>query len=145
MSDYSEKLKHPKWQRKRLEIMKRDKFKCRHCGDTETTLNVHHLRYCGNPWEADNDDLLTVCEDCHTLSEFLKTSSSPDKPIQIYKNINIAGDKLFIYSTLDSIAIFIFNKDLTLKVWERFGHPVMSEITKFLHKNIKKIEQKWPE
>ena len=29
MSDYVEKLKDPRWQRKRLEIMQRDGFRCR--------------------------------------------------------------------------------------------------------------------
>jgi 5-methylcytosine-specific restriction endonuclease McrA len=31
---YSELLKSPKWQKKRLEIMSRDKFTCKKCGDT---------------------------------------------------------------------------------------------------------------
>jgi len=31
MSTYAEKLKHPLWQRKRLEILNRDGFKCAQC------------------------------------------------------------------------------------------------------------------
>ena len=31
--NYSEQLKSPKWQKKRLEIMQRDKFTCQLCGD----------------------------------------------------------------------------------------------------------------
>lgn len=42
---YSEQLKHPKWQKKRLEILKRDKWKCKKCKDDTTTLNVHHKEY----------------------------------------------------------------------------------------------------
>ena len=45
VSDYSMKLKNPKWQRRKAEIMLRDNFTCQICGDTETTLNVHHIRY----------------------------------------------------------------------------------------------------
>lgn len=63
---YSEKLKHPLWQKKRLEIMQRDNWACRKCGANEITLNVHHLKYSGgNPWETPNESLLTLCEQCH--------------------------------------------------------------------------------
>jgi 5-methylcytosine-specific restriction endonuclease McrA len=39
---YSEKLTHPKWQRKRLEILNRDGFKCVLCGNEEMQLQIHH-------------------------------------------------------------------------------------------------------
>ena len=42
---YSEKLKNPKWQKKRLEILNRDNFTCIKCGDKETTLQIHHFKY----------------------------------------------------------------------------------------------------
>lgn len=63
--NYSEKLKDPRWQKKRLEIMSRDDFKCKWCFNDEKTLNVHHLKYHGDPWETPNDMLITLCEDCH--------------------------------------------------------------------------------
>jgi hypothetical protein len=62
---YSEKLRDPRWQRKRLEIMQRDDFTCLACGDKNTTLNVHHLQYAGNPWDAKDESLETLCEPCH--------------------------------------------------------------------------------
>jgi hypothetical protein len=67
MSVYSEKFKDPMWQKKRLEIMSRDEFKCVICGDDKKTLNVHHCYYIFglNPWEYSNDVLITLCEDCH--------------------------------------------------------------------------------
>lgn len=67
MSEYSEKLKNPKWQKRRLEIMKRDNFTCRFCGNKDETLNVHHVYYFGNmdPWEADDGQLITLCESYH--------------------------------------------------------------------------------
>lgn len=69
MNDYSELLKHPKWQKKRLEILTRDSYQCQCCFDRETTLVVHHKRYDRNknPWEYDNSDLITLCEDCHKI------------------------------------------------------------------------------
>ena len=67
MSNYSELLKDPRWQKKRLDIFNRDKFKCRSCEDTKKTLHVHHLYYDYKlkPWEYSDDDLVTLCEDCH--------------------------------------------------------------------------------
>lgn len=63
---YFEKLKDPRWQKKRLEIMERDSFTCRDCGATEKTLNVHHCYYAkGGPWETASKFLLTLCEQCH--------------------------------------------------------------------------------
>lgn len=63
---YAEKLKDPRWQRKRLEIMQRDDFTCTQCKDKTSTLHVHHKRYTGkNPWDYDNADLTTICENCH--------------------------------------------------------------------------------
>jgi hypothetical protein len=62
---YSEKLRDPRWQKKRLEILQRDNFKCRICNDTESELQVHHLSYANDPWEIDNWYLVTLCKDCH--------------------------------------------------------------------------------
>lgn len=64
---YREQLAHPNWQRKRLEIMKRDDFQCCMCGDDETTLHVHHKQYVKGrmAWEYPSEELVTLCEDCH--------------------------------------------------------------------------------
>lgn len=62
---YSEKLKDPRWQRKRLEILQRDDWACQCCRDKASTLQVHHKQYHGNPWDAPDDSLETLCEECH--------------------------------------------------------------------------------
>ena len=67
---YSEELKSPKWQRKRLEVLNRDNFTCCLCGDTETELHVHHLKYNGKPYESDIQDLETLCWVCHNYNTF---------------------------------------------------------------------------
>jgi hypothetical protein len=66
---YSEKLKDPRWQKKRLEIFERDKWMCQKCLNKDLTLHVHHLWYLNNkePWEYDNDLLLTLCTSCHDV------------------------------------------------------------------------------
>lgn len=71
---YSEKLRDPRWQKKRLEIFNRDDFKCLSCGSKEKTLHVHHGIYkkgC-EPWEYENDSLHTLCEDCHGFREAME-------------------------------------------------------------------------
>jgi 5-methylcytosine-specific restriction endonuclease McrA len=64
---YSEQLKDPRWQRKRLEVMQRDEFKCCECGSTSKTLHVHHRYYVSHryPWEYPNFCYRTVCDECH--------------------------------------------------------------------------------
>jgi len=67
---YSEKLTDPRWQRKRLEILSRDGFKCLECGDTKKTLHVHHKTYQSglDPWSYPDDNFRTLCKDCHSQS-----------------------------------------------------------------------------
>ena|ERR1700749_4848992 len=65
---YAKKLASPKWQQRRLEIMNRDNWTCRHCGDTTTQLEVHHIDYWENkqPWDYHENMLITVCRKCHS-------------------------------------------------------------------------------
>ncbi len=67
-SPYSEKLKDRRWQQKRIRILERDDYKCRDCAGGEF-LNVHHCYYKGEPWEVDDDLLLTLCRNCHALRQ----------------------------------------------------------------------------
>lgn len=78
---YAEKLKNPRWQKRRLYVMERDEWKCRVCGETKETLNVHHLQYGKEPWDVPDDWLLTVCHRCHKYIETLQKNYirfSPD-------------------------------------------------------------------
>ena len=65
-TSYSEKLRDPRWQKKRLGVMERDGFACRDCGDSEKSLQVHHCFYAkGDPWLTEDRFLMTLCCDCH--------------------------------------------------------------------------------
>jgi hypothetical protein len=68
--DYKELLKDGRWQVKKTQIMQRDNFTCRMCGAKAadgTTLNVHHIQYRrdAKPWEYEDCELVTLCENCH--------------------------------------------------------------------------------
>lgn len=53
--------------------MQRDNFTCQCCGDETTELNVHHKRYDATlrVWEYDNNELVTICEHCHSFLHYL--------------------------------------------------------------------------
>jgi len=70
---YQEKLKDPRWQKKRLKIFERDSWTCKYCSSKDKALHIHHLFYIPNeePWETNEGFLLTICEDCHAaIREF---------------------------------------------------------------------------
>jgi 5-methylcytosine-specific restriction endonuclease McrA len=71
MSNYSELLKDPRWQRVRLKILERDKWQCQGCGEKEKTLHVHHKFYQVGfmPWDYNDEILITLCEECHLSEE----------------------------------------------------------------------------
>lgn len=70
---YLEKLKDPRWQKKRLEILERDEWTCQYCESKEKTLHVHHLRYFNaDPWDCDPVYLITTCADCHEYESVVR-------------------------------------------------------------------------
>lgn len=66
---YSEKLRDPRWQKKRLECLERGQWTCEDCGNKEKTLHVHHGRYDKDkdPWEYEPAAYHVLCENCHDL------------------------------------------------------------------------------
>jgi hypothetical protein len=64
---YSEKLKDPRWQRRRLEVLQYYNFFCDQCGDDKTELHVHHRVYIKGrePWDYPIQMLRAVCKPCH--------------------------------------------------------------------------------
>ena len=68
---YFEKLKDPRWQKKRLAILERDNWSCQQCGANESTLHIHHRVYRRGkePWEIEDRLLVTLCESCHEVEK----------------------------------------------------------------------------
>lgn len=103
---YIEKLRDPRWQKMRLEILSRDEWKCQICGDNESTLNVHHRWYerGSEPWEAKPEALVTLCESCHQH----ETDARPDEESELLRSIKkkfFAFELCQIVKILDAMPI----------------------------------------
>ncbi len=66
---YWQQLKDPRWQQKRLEILKRANFSCECCSDKPEgeALEIHHKYYQKGlmAWEYPNNSLACFCHGCH--------------------------------------------------------------------------------
>ena len=105
MIDYSEQIKSPKWQRKRLEILTRDNFECTACGATDKPLHVHHKKYIAGRdyWDYPDELLVTLCEDCHRKlhgKEELEKTPNPPRPVLHKPKPRSAKMKKIFYKTL---------------------------------------------
>jgi hypothetical protein len=67
MNIYQDKLKDPRWQRKRLEVFQSADWRCQLCGETEKPLHAHHCYYQKrrDPWDYPPGAIIALCEDCH--------------------------------------------------------------------------------
>jgi 5-methylcytosine-specific restriction endonuclease McrA len=67
MTKYLEKLKDPRWEKKRLEILYRDNNICQQCGDSGN--QIHHKEYLmgREPWDYPDEYLITLCHECHQI------------------------------------------------------------------------------
>ena len=96
---YSDKLRDPRWQKKRLEILNRDNWECKSCFDNVSTLHIHHQYYLPKtePWDHPDTCLITLCEDCHKQETI-------DKGIAVSMLIRAMGDKRFLSMDIERLA-----------------------------------------
>lgn len=125
MSTYSDLLKDPRWQKKRLKVLERDEFCCRSCGDGENTLHVHHCYYKkGNaPWEYQLESLVTLCKECHK-----------DESAMFYEEKNLLSEVLSSKGLLGSHLNELSHAFLNLKISTCDDYSV-SAISWFLSQN----------
>jgi len=144
---YSEKLQHPLWQKKRLEILNRDKFSCVLCGDKETTLHIHHKSYLRGkePWDCDNDNLETLCKHCHSVVEFFKLKNelvvyiSKVSYEQDYQCLEVVT-KPGIYRERVLYKLYINDGEISISV--RVNEVHLSDLLKLIEKtdHLKSVE-----
>ena len=69
----NEKIKHWGYQQgfnygyssRRSAILHRDNYTCQCCGKKNCRLEVHHIKFKSNGGTDDEENLITLCEDCH--------------------------------------------------------------------------------
>jgi 5-methylcytosine-specific restriction endonuclease McrA len=85
--NYAAERLDPRWQKKRLEIMQRDAFKCTDCCDEKSTLNVHHRYYVKNRevWDYPNFALVTLCAECHSTAH-VKRADDEESAISAWED-----------------------------------------------------------
>ncbi len=64
---YAEQLRHPNWQKRRLERLSLANWECEGCCTKDITLHVHHKQYIKGrmAWEYSDGELAVWCENCH--------------------------------------------------------------------------------
>lgn len=117
--EYLAKLRDPRWQKKRLQIMQRDEFTCQKCFDSTTTLNVHHNFYQKNtePWDYPDFALVTFCAECHK-EETDNRRQEEEILLQVCREMGLHSSGLNgLYCALNAIGrypVFIDNWDCEL-------------------------------
>jgi len=98
MMKYHEQLKHPLWQRKRLEVMQYHGFVCQECGAKDQELNVHHPFYRRGAmiWDYGFGELQCLCSKCHKYAHTL------DEKIKFGLSILSHSDKQTILGLIES-------------------------------------------
>ena len=72
--NYIEKLRDPRWQRRRLAVLERAGWRCEGCGTNHVNLQIHHGFYerDADPWDYPDGALFCVCDSCHERAEAVR-------------------------------------------------------------------------
>lgn len=78
--EYSKKLSHPKWQKRRLERLSEENFSCQICNNENEELHVHHLYYDKDKdvWEYPNKALIVLCKTHHDYEHSIEMDVKND-------------------------------------------------------------------
>jgi len=122
MSSYAEKLKDPRWRKRRCEIIELKGNACTDCGCSGESepLQVHHLHYLRGhePWEYADDYLIPVCDSCHYNRQTIEAEAKEEIALAFGQS-NIWG----IYSLMKALRYRrgIGSSDLDLIIKELVG------------------------
>lgn len=124
MSRYSDKLKDPRWQKRRLEILDRDNWSCVNCGWEKEELNVHHKWYDDGvePWDHVDECLVTLCKKCHKMEHENKDHYEKILLLSLYSSGLLVSDLLDLALSLSSIHGDELKKVVTLHERKQGAH-----------------------
>ena len=113
---YSDLLKDPRWQKKRLAILERDGWKCRACGDGEETLHVHHCYYEASrePWDYPDKSLVVLCESCHESEKSEREEYAKYLQFRMGQHGYLADDILCLADVVNMLEGGLENKNYTV-------------------------------
>lgn len=136
---YSEKLKDPRWQKKRLEVLEVAEWSCALCQDSESTLHVHHKQYIKGrePWEYDDNQLVVLCESCHH-----EEHQGEDILMDVISRLPLDGMKwidrnkaAFLIAGVMGLENFEFS-DVSKKAWFYAGLRVQDQVDELFQEFI---------
>lgn len=136
---YAEQLKHPNWQRKRLEMLDAAGWTCDRCDAADVTLHVHHKSYFKGrmAWEYSGEELQVLCEDCHSLEH---------KKRELLDRLLIPGDDGYdrIELAIGLLAGFL---DMQLALQGEFADDCRKFSREFVFGEMAGLlgEQSWPQ
>jgi hypothetical protein len=135
---YTEQLRDPRWQRKRLEVMQRDDFACVTCKDVTTELHIDHKFYIkgASPWEYPDDALQTLCRNCHEIKSEIEGSIKVKIPSSgaVAKRWTGYGRAVFLAAVWASKAVL---KAQVMRLYERGRLPAGSVERIFTKRGLK--------
>ena len=147
---YADQIKDPRWQKKRLEILKRDEFTCQQCGNKELTLHVHHKHYNKGAkiWEYENWELTTLCENCHSekhnkkeiINNFFLVDTKYSEIVELLSYYD-KGDCDSLVFLLHEVKYHKENeefeyKDFWFKIFDSFNADYYNELLKICNTHI---------
>ncbi len=130
---YAEKFKDPRWQKKRLKILARDKFTCQKCRDKESTLHIHHRYYekGKEPWDYPDYAFITLCVDCHE-DETLFRKNIEDNLIRGLR-VFASWEDIDILQSSIGITDFAFPfSDIIRDISSVLANPILQEVVSLI-------------
>lgn len=121
-SDFFGLMRHPKWQKRRLEMFELCGFTCTACQSQESELHVHHkiYRMGAKPWEYDDMELTVLCKRCHEKET---------------NRVRSLREALFVYGfdhAIDAMADSILPGSIELKTQEQISLSEIYDKTAFM-------------
>jgi len=104
--NYQQQIKHPLWQKKRLEVLEDRGFRCQECGANDEELHVHHPLYKRGAmiWEYTKEELESLCHRCH------KNAHELDEKIK--KELAVCKSKRLVLEYIRSLNTVAVTQDI---------------------------------
>lgn len=141
--EYRKYLRSDHWVETRRKRKRIDGYKCYLCGKKKH-LNVHHLRYVNIGNEDVENDLVTLCRDCHKMLHRIKDGSQKE-----YQAFLGDRDRNSLYSLesrlkekiIEAVWLRDSNFGGDLKVFNKSGKMIskLLKVVKILYPDIREL------